>query len=102
MIYPKHTKILLADANENNTKRAGRPKGGILLKRKFEIKIRVTQYEHDVISLASHILQENYHDMMAKPAMRYAIRRLLEEGVDIPTSAPPAPNPPQAKPPNAK
>tara|TARA_Y100001951_G_C11283169_1_gene266771 strand:+ start:466 stop:774 length:309 start_codon:yes stop_codon:yes gene_type:complete len=102
MIYPEHTKILLHDASKKNVKRGGRPKGDIPLKRNCDFKIRVTQYEHDIISLASHILQEDYHSIMVNPAMQYAVRRLLEEGVDIPTSAPPAPNPPQAKPSNAK
>jgi len=98
MIYPKPTKILLDDARVQRPKRGGRPKGTIRLERDSEVKIRITTYERDILTLASHVLGEDYHDILVKPAMRYSIRKLIEEGVDIPTSAPPAPNPTACKP----
>jgi|TARA_R110000796_G_scaffold78827_5_gene175619 hypothetical protein len=98
MIYPEHIKILMNDALKKNGKRAGRPKGGIPLNREASFKLRVTQYEYDIISIASHVLKEDYHSIMVKTGLEYAIARLVEEGIDVPTSPPPAPNPTACKP----
>lgn len=101
MKYPKPTQILLDDAGPSNAKRGGRKKG-ILLQRDQVIILRVTQYEKDILTLASHVCDKSYNDLLVVPAMQKSIALLLEAEVDIPTSAPPAPNPVQAKPSNAK
>ena len=83
MEYAEPVKYLLADATKKNVKRAGRPRGRVPLNRTANFKLRVTQYEYDMISLASHVLQEDYHSIMVKNGLKYAIDRLIEEGIDV-------------------
>jgi len=98
MIYPKPTAILLKDASTKNHARGGRPKDRPPLNRTCKMTVRLTQYESDIISLTSHVLGEEYHTIMVNQGMKYCIRRLIEEEVDIPLSEPPAPNPTACKP----
>lgn len=98
MKYAEPVEYLLADATKKNVKRAGRPRGRVPLNRTANFKLRVTQYEYDMISLASHVLQEDYHSIMVKTGLKYAVDRLIEEGIDVPTSEPPRANPTARKP----